>query len=159
MHSVASFPDPGMAWYLCKNPGNFTQSEQTVSVANTPSIINSLVLSFPWSNHSTQHTETQPVPPEPAAAALWERLQARKDEHTNIPTVTVGASGPVWLFEPARKRTYTNHDSGVMDTWPGRAPDVDFFVSCCLQGEFLCLWQEDIGCFSIFIFSCLFFFF
>lgn len=104
VHSVASFPDPGMAWYLCKNRGNFTQSEQTVSVATTPSIINSLVLSFPWSNHSTQHAETQPVAPDPVAAALWERLQACKDEYTHIPTVTVGASGPVWLCEPARKR-------------------------------------------------------
>lgn len=30
------------------------ESKQAVSVANTQSIINSLLLSFPWSNHSTQ---------------------------------------------------------------------------------------------------------
>lgn len=38
------------AWagnYLCRNPGNFSRSEQTCSEANSPSIINSPVLSFP----------------------------------------------------------------------------------------------------------------
>lgn len=46
---------------LCRNPGNFAQGKQTYSVANTPSIINSPVLSFPRGNHSTQQAETQPA--------------------------------------------------------------------------------------------------
>lgn len=46
---------------LCRNPGNFSQGKQTYSAANTPSIINSPLLSFPWGNHSTQQTETQPA--------------------------------------------------------------------------------------------------
>lgn len=58
---VATFPDPEAAQGLCRNPGNFTQGKQTYSVADTPSIINSPVLSFPWGNHSTQQTETQPA--------------------------------------------------------------------------------------------------
>lgn len=58
---VATFPDPEAAQGLCRNPGNFTQGKQTHSVANTPSIINSPVLSFPRGNHSTQQTETQPA--------------------------------------------------------------------------------------------------
>lgn len=58
---VATFTDPETAQGLCRNPGNFTQCKQTYCVANTPSIINKLVLSFPWGNHSTQQTETQPA--------------------------------------------------------------------------------------------------
>lgn len=55
------FPDPQTAQGLCRNPGNFTQGRQTHSAANTPSIINSPVRSFPGRNHSTQQTETQPA--------------------------------------------------------------------------------------------------
>lgn len=59
--AAALFPDPETRQGLCRNPGNFTQGKQTDSVANTPSIINSPVLSFPRRNHSTQQTETQPA--------------------------------------------------------------------------------------------------
>lgn len=43
--------DPETAQGLCRN---FTQA---YSVANTPSIINSPVLSFPCGNHDTQQTK------------------------------------------------------------------------------------------------------
>lgn len=75
--SVATMPVPDLetAQDLCRNPGNFSQGEQTYSEANTPSIINSLALSFPRGNHSTQQTET-----EPAARDLLLLLPRGKDD-------------------------------------------------------------------------------
>ena len=96
---------------LCRNPGNFTQDKQTYSVANSPSIINSPVLSFPRRNHSSQQTETQPTARD-LLLLRWERLQVNQDTH--IP-LTVGASGPIWLYDPVREgitedRHHWTHD-------------------------------------------------
>lgn len=96
-----------MALHLCKNLRKFAQSEQTVSVANTLSIINNLLLSFPWSNHSTQQHWN------PASSSLdqwlvllllplWEKTRTPKETHSQIPQ-SVGASGPVWLCGAARQ--------------------------------------------------------
>lgn len=59
------FPHLETQQSLCRSPGNFTQGWETYSVANTPSIINSPVLSFLPCNHSTRQTETQPVGRDP----------------------------------------------------------------------------------------------
>lgn len=97
------------------------ESKQAVSVANTQSIINSLLLSFPWSNHSTQQ---QWIPGSRSLdqwlllllLPLWEKPQSPKETHSQIPQ-TVGASGPVWLNGPAPQEKSSHPLPTVMDTW------------------------------------------
>lgn len=92
-----------------QEPKKFAQSEQTVSVANAQSIINSLLLSFPWSNHSTQQHWN------PASSCLdqwllllllplWEKHKLPKRRtHKYLRPQPVGASGPVALYGPTRQ--------------------------------------------------------
>lgn len=92
--------------YLCRNPGNFTGSEQTCSEANSPSIINSPVLSFP----------TVTIAPSRLKLSLEETCccpvgnTTTSLKHTHTP-VTVGASGPDFMIpNHGEKRDRWTHE-------------------------------------------------
>lgn len=97
---------------LCRNPGNFTQGKQTCSVANTASIINSPALSFPNVTIAPSRLKHSQQP----AAALWDTLPVNQETHTPL---TVGASGPAWLYEPVRKGITEDTDHWIHEVSVG----------------------------------------
>lgn len=143
------------------------QSKQAVSVANTQSIINSLMLSFPRSNHSTQQHWN------PASSCkdqwllllllpLWEKHKLPKRRtHKYLRPQTVVASGLVALYGPTLQeglyKSLCAWSEGT--TWPDSVVFCLFFVfhffvytevcgSCCLQGQ-----RKFSGYVSCFLFS------
>lgn len=105
--------------YLWRNPGNFTWSEQTCSEANSPSIINSPVLSFPTVTIAPSRLKLSLE--ETCCYPVGNTTSSLKHTHTHT---SDGGSRWSWLYDPKLQGK-----TGPTDAWEDFFP----YVSCLFE--------------------------
>lgn len=113
--------------YLRRNPGNFTRSERTCSEANSPSIINSPVLSFPTVTIAPSRLKLSLE--ETCCYPVGNTTSSLKHTHTHT---SDGGSKWTWLYDPKLR--------GKRDRWTHeRTFPPTFLVYFSILSQIICV--------------------